>query len=305
MSRQDKRPPGFSLPGIGSHERSVQARRHRARDRRDDHPGRADPAAAAGAARFRAGDLDHPLGADPDDGAVHPRAARILVVPDDPAHRHDAAARAQPRLDAPDPRARPRRHRRRRSRDRGVRQFRDERQFRDRHHRVHDPGDRELRGHHQGLRPHRRGRGALQPRRHAGQADGDRRRPLGRPDQRAGRAHPPQGTGGRKLLLRRDGRRLEIRARRCDRRPAGRVHQRDRRHDHRHRAAGHAVRRGRAHLHAAHRRRRPRHAGAGADRLDRGRPARLQGGRRRRRRQGAAQAAVRLSEGARHVGVPS
>ena len=67
---------------------------------------------------------------------------------------------------------------RRRPRHRGVRQFRDERQLRHRHHRLHDPGDRELRGHHQGLRPHRRGRRALPPRRHAGQADGDRRRSL-------------------------------------------------------------------------------------------------------------------------------
>jgi hypothetical protein len=90
--------------------------------------------------------------------------------------------------------------------------------FRDRHHRVHDPGDRELRGHHQGLGPHRRSRGALQPRRHAGQADGDRRRPLGRPDQRERCAHAPQAPGRRKRLLRRDGRRLEIRARRRDRR---------------------------------------------------------------------------------------
>ena len=57
-----------------------------------------------------------------------------------------------------------------------------------------------------------------------------------------------------------------------------------------------------AHLHAAHRRRRPGHAGPGADRLDRRRPAGLQGRRRRRRRQGADAAALRLSEGARHVG---
>ena len=50
---------------------------------------------------------------------------------------------------------------------------------------------------------------------------------------------------GRKRLLRRHGRRLEVRARRRHRRPAGRVHQHHRRHDHRHRPAGHAVRRGR------------------------------------------------------------
>ena len=55
-------------------------------------------------------------------------------------------------------------------------------------------------------------------------------------------------------------------------------------------------------LHAAHRRRRPGHAGAGADRLDRGGPSGLQGRRQRRRRQGADEAALRLSAGARHVG---
>ena len=65
---------------------------------------------------------------------------------------------------------------------------------------------------------------------------------------------------------------------------------------------GLAFSRSRPHLHAAHRRRRPGHADPGADRLDRGGPARLQGRRRRRRRQGAAEAALRLSEGARHVG---
>ena len=46
---------------------------------------------------------------------------------------------------------------------------------------VFTPGDREFRGHHQGLRPHRRSGGPLPPRFHAGQADGDRRRPFRRP----------------------------------------------------------------------------------------------------------------------------
>ena len=50
---------------------------------------------------------------------------------------------------------------------------------------------------------------------------------------------------GRERLLRRHGRRLEVRARRRHRRPAGGVHQRHRRHDHRHRPAGPVVRRGR------------------------------------------------------------
>ena len=49
----------------------------------------------------------------------------------------------------------------------------------------------------------------------------------------------PQGAGGRKRLLRRHGRRLEVRARRRHRRPAHRLHQRHRRHHHRHRPAGH------------------------------------------------------------------
>ena len=115
------------------------------------------------------------------------------------------------------------------------------------------------------------------------------------------RAAPPR-AGGRKRLLRRHGRRLEVRARRRHRRPADRVHQHHRRHHHRRRAAGHAVRRGRAHLHAADRRRRPGHADPGADRLDGGRPARLQGRRRGRGRQGADRAVLRLSQGARHVG---
>ena len=65
---------------------------------------------------------------------------------------------------------------------------------------------------------------------------------------------------------------------------------------------GLGFRRSRAHLHAADRRRRPGHAGAGADRLHRGGPAGLQGRRQRRRRQGADEAAFRLSAGARHVG---
>ena len=53
---------------------------------------------------------------------------------------------------------------------------------------------------------------------------------------------------------------------------------------------------------AADRRRRPRQPDSGADRLDGGGPARLEVGRARRGRQGARQAALGLSEGARHVG---
>jgi flagellar biosynthesis protein FlhA len=45
----------------------------------------------------------------------------------------------------------------------------------------------------EGLGPHRRGRGALHARRHARQADGDRRRPLGRASSTGSRARAPQG----------------------------------------------------------------------------------------------------------------
>ncbi len=167
-----------------------------------------------------------------------------------------------------------------RPRHRSLRQLRDGRQFRHRHHRLRHPGHRELRRHHQGFGPHRRSRGALPPGRHARQADGDRRRSVGRPDRREDRQGAPQGAGGRKRLLRRHGRRLEIRARRRRRRPAHRVHQHRRRHHHRRGAAGHGLWRCRAHLHHADGRRRPRDADAGADRLDRRGPAGLQGRRR-------------------------
>src|SRR5438270_13331 len=74
--------------------RPRQARRFGARDRGADHPDGAHPPAAGTAARFLARHLDHPLGADLDDGAVHPHAARILLVPDRSAHFHHAAPRA-------------------------------------------------------------------------------------------------------------------------------------------------------------------------------------------------------------------
>ena len=219
------------------HRHPAEARRSGAGVRHPHHPGGADPPLALDRARPVPGDLDHPVDPDPDDGAVHPGAAGILLVPDRAVDRDHAAAVAQPRLDAADPFARSRGNGRRRPRHRGVRQFRDGRQFRDRDYRLRDPGDRQFRRHHQGLGTHRRSGGALPPRRHAGQADGDRRRPLRRPDRREDRKGPPQGAGGRKRLLRRHGRRLEIRARRRGRGTAGGVHQHHRRHHHRRRAA--------------------------------------------------------------------
>ena len=78
--------------------------------------------------------------------------------------------------------------------------------------------DRPVRRHHQRCRPRGRGRRPLHPRRHARQADGDRRRPQRRPDQRgAGPQAPPRGHR-RGRLLRLDGRCLEVRQGRRDRR---------------------------------------------------------------------------------------
>ena len=114
------------------------------------------------------------------------------LLPDRAADRRDAAAGAQPRLDPPDPRQRSQWHGRRRPRHRGLRQLRHARQFRHRRRRLRHPDHRQLHRHHQGLGPHRRSRGALQPRCHARQADGDRRRPLRRPDRRSDRPQAPR-----------------------------------------------------------------------------------------------------------------
>ena len=52
--------------------------------------------------------------------------------------------------------------------------------LRHRAHRLRHHHHHQLRRHHQGRDPYRGGRGPLHPRRHPGQADGDRRRPVGR-----------------------------------------------------------------------------------------------------------------------------
>ena len=278
------------------------ARRHRASARHHGDPRDPHFAAAADVARLRAGGLDHVRRPDPDDVAVHPNAARILGVSDHPTDLDHAAAVAQSRLDAIDPGAWSRRHVRCRPRHRGVRQFRHERQFRDRHRRLPDPGHHQFCRHHQRRGPHRRSRGAVPLGRHARQADGDRRRSQCRPDQRQGSTAAAQNARRRIRFLRRHGRCLQIRPRRRHRRAPGRHDQYHRRHGHRHRAGRPELRRSRPHLYAAHRRRRPRHPDSGADRLDRRRPSGVESGRQRRRRQSAARPALRLSQGARHVG---
>ena len=171
----------------------------------------------------------------------------------------------------------------------------DGRRFRHRHHRLPHPGDDQLPGHHQGRDPHRRGRRALHPRRHSRQADGDRRRSLGRPHRREGGAGAPARARGGKRLLRLDGRRVEIRPRRRDRRPHHSRRQHLRRHRHRrHPARSVARRRGRR-LHQALGRRRPGDADSGAHHFARRRPPGRQGRHARLGRQGGHRPVERLS----------
>ena len=227
--------------------------RGRARRGDDDHPAAAVPARPADHA-------EHLGGADDRRGhAVRAARARPLVLPVAAAADHAVPARDQRVGDAPDPAAR-----RRRPRGHRVRQLRRRRQRRRRPRDLPDPRGHPVRRDHERRRPRRRGRRALHARRHAGQADGDRRRPQHRPDHRRGGAHAARRDlpGGR--LLRRDGRRLEVRQGRRDGRDPDHRHQPRRRHHHRRHAAGHAVRRGGADVLAADRRRRPVRADPGA-----------------------------------------
>ncbi len=123
-----------------------------------------------------------------------------------------------------------------------------------------DPRRDPVRRRHERRRAGRRGRGSLHARRDAGQADGDRRGPQRRSDHRRPGARPPIGDRSRGRLLRRDGRRLEVRQRRRDGRPDHHRHQPGRR-DHRRDAAARAgLRRSHPAVLAADGRRRPRRA---------------------------------------------
>jgi hypothetical protein len=90
----------------------------------------------------------------------------------------------------------------------------------------------------------------------------------------------PHRSGPGSRVLRRHGRRLEVRARRRRGRHHGHRDQRDRRPAGRHGAARHGVRPGDQDLHAAGHRRRPGGADPVADHLDRGRYGRLARGQR-------------------------
>ena len=61
-----------------------------------------------------------------------------------------------------------------------------------RYRHLPDPHRHQFHRHHQGCRPHRGSRGALHPRCHARQADGDRRRSVRRSDRRKGSPHAPR-----------------------------------------------------------------------------------------------------------------
>ncbi len=101
----------------------------------------------------------------------------------------------------------------------------DVREVRRRRQRGGRPGDlrrdhdREPHGDHQGLGAGQRGRRALQPRCHAGQADGRRRRHGRRAPRRALVASGPPAHRQRERLLRRDGRSGEVREGRRHRQP--------------------------------------------------------------------------------------
>ena len=92
------------------------------------------------------------------------------------------------------------------------------RRFRHRSDRLRHPHHRQFPRHHEGRDAYRRGRRPLHSGCHPRQADGDRRRSQRWSHQRQGGPAPPPRIGGRKRVLRLDGRRLEVRTRRCDRR---------------------------------------------------------------------------------------
>ena len=145
-------------------------------------------------------------------------------------------------------------------RDRSVRQIRDRRQLRRRHRGVRDPRGHQLHGRDEGRGPRVGSHGAVHVGRHARQADGDRRR-LERGPHHAGAGRRPArrgGPGGR--LLRRDGRRQQVRARRRGRRHSDSRDQHHRRSRDRSDGPRHVHRRCGPRVHAVDDRRRPRRA---------------------------------------------
>ena len=108
----------------------------------------------------------------------------------------------------------------------------------------------------------RRGGRALHPRRHAGQADGDRRRSQRRNHQRGGCGRAPPRDSGAGRLLRLHGRRRQVRPGRCHRRAAHHVREHPWRSRDRDTAARHGLCRGCVDVYTPDRRRRPRIRGS-------------------------------------------
>ena len=276
-----------------------QARTGRGRDgdRRGRHHPDAGHAAPGVAPRQLPRAQHHRRARRPDDDVLHREAAGVLQLSVDVAPRDAVPALAQ-RLGHPaDPG-----HRSGGIGDRGVRDVRHRRKLPGRYRRFPHPGGHPVRGDHLGRRARRRGRGSIHPRRHARQADGDRRRAELRRDRRGHRPRPPLGSGAGSRLLRSHGRREQVRERRRHRR------RRDDRRQHRRRPRGrysparHGHHGGAPELHDSDGRRGHRHPDSRPSDLGVERPP---GDAHRRKddpRRGARRAATRQAAGALHRG---
>ena len=242
----DDNPSGIR-PGSPPQERRVPGRGRRRHRGDDDHPPAAD---AAGRPDRSQSDL---LADDPAGQSEHPRAAGVQLVPAAASHRHALPAGPQRLGRKAHPPQRPCRRGHQRLRQGGRR-----REHRRGDRRIPDPGRDPIRRHHERRGPGERGRGPLHPRRDARQADEHRCRPQRRPHHPGRSPRPPpchrEGIG----LLRRDGRRIQVRQGRRRRRPGDHRRQHSRRPDRGRHAEGFRHRPGPDHLHGPDRRRRAR-----------------------------------------------
>jgi hypothetical protein len=193
-----------------------------------DHFGH-DPAHSSVSAGRFPGHQHRPFAADP---AFHPLCkgtGRFHGLSNPALVRHPLQAFAQYCLHPPDSAGwlRGAYHR-------NVRQLRRPRQLRRRFGHLPHLGPHQFHRHHQGSGAHRGGRRALHFGRHARQANGHRRRTERRHDQRNRGPRPPPQDRARSRLLRRYGRRQQIRPRRRHSRHSHHLDQRPGRFCHRH-----------------------------------------------------------------------
>ncbi|PRD39654.1 UNVERIFIED_CONTAM: hypothetical protein NCL1_01316 [Trichonephila clavipes] len=264
------------------HEAERFLRKHAGHRARPDAERAGHPAADPGAARHAGGaaaDLParpvlhlqhHALADDPVRGDLRAAAHGLQRLPDRAAGRHAAAPGPERGLDARGADGGPPGPGRRRPGHRGLRPLHHRRQFRGRHCGLRHSGDHQLHGGDQGRRPCLGSDRALHPRRHAGQADGHRRRPQRRHHLAGRSAQAPRRRAHRVRLLRCHGRRQQVRQGRCHRRHPDPAHQPGRWHGHRHDAARPERGDGGRILRAAQHRRRPGGADPGAAAVDRG-----------------------------------